>query len=222
MLQLNKVTSDNTKKFLGNLGFGGLFESEKETEKIALSDLNLIPLEGSFDFGYALGHYSDRTSAHTEKTQIGKLLHRFKYQFNQDAGVILANLVAELINSSNLFKSSDLMLTVPSSFTSRPFDPVSFLAENISFGTGIRWEKGVIKRRKITGQQKRIFDRGLKEENVELLFALNDSQLINDKKILLLDNLYASGATINQISRILRQAQADKIFVLVLAKTNYV
>jgi competence protein ComFC len=220
--QLNKAASGNTKKFLDSLGLGWLFESEKEIEKIALSDLNLIPLEGNFDFGFALGQYSDRTTAHTEKTQIGKLLYRFKYQFNQDAGVMLANLVTELINSQNLFKSSDFMLTVPPSFTSRPFDTVSFLAEKISFGTGIRWEKGVIKRRKITGQQKRIFDRELKEENVELLFALNDSQLINDKKILLLDDLYASGATINQISRILRQARADKISVLVLAKTSYV
>jgi predicted amidophosphoribosyltransferase len=37
-----------------------------------------------------------------------------------------------------------------------------------------------------------------------------------------LDDLYDSGATINQISQILRKAKADKIFVLVLAKTRYV
>jgi predicted amidophosphoribosyltransferase len=52
-------------------------------------------------------------------------------------------------------------------------------------------------------------------------FRLDSPLLVSAKKILVLDDLYDSGATINQISQILRRAQADKIFVLVLAKTNY-
>jgi competence protein ComFC len=55
-----------------------------------------------------------------------------------------------------------------------------------------------------------------------LTFALHDPLLIKDRKILLLDDLYDSGITINQISQILRQAGANKIFVLVSAKTSYV
>lgn len=65
-------------------------------------------------------------------------------------------------------------------------------------------------------------DKEAKKENVELTFALHDPLLIQDKKILLLDDLYDSGVTINQISQILRRAGTDKIFVLVLAKTGYV
>lgn len=53
-------------------------------------------------------------------------------------------------------------------------------------------------------------------------FRLNNPLLISGKKILLMDDLYDSGATINQISQILRRARADKIFALVLAKTSYV
>ncbi len=222
MPQLDKVAWGNTKRILGRLGFGWLFESKQEIEKITLTDLNVIPLKGNFDFGYALGLYSESKNAHREKTPVGGLLQRFKYQFNQDAGVILADLAAEWINSRNLLRSSDFMVTVPPSFTSRPFDPISFLAERISFSTGIRWEKGVIKRTRITGQQKRIFNRELKKENVISTFRLNNPLLVSGKKILLLDDLYDSGATINQISQILRQAKADKIFALVLAKTSYV
>ena len=222
MPQLNKVAWGNAKRFLDRLGFGWLFESKQEIEKITLTDLNIIPLKGNFDFGYALGLYSEPKNAHREKTPVGELLHRFKYQFNQDAGVILADLAAELINRQNLLKSSDFMVTVPPSFTSRPFDPISFLTERISFGTGIRWEKGVIKRTRITGQQKRIFSKDIKKENVESTFGLNDPLLIKDKRILLFDDLYASGSTLNEICQILRRAKADKIFVLVLAKTSYV
>jgi len=56
--QLDKVTWGNTKRFLDRLGFGWLFKSDQEIEKITLSDLNVIPLEGNFDFGFALGQYS--------------------------------------------------------------------------------------------------------------------------------------------------------------------
>ncbi len=204
------------------MGFGWLLKPDQEIEKLSLSSLNVIPLLGNFDSGYALGQYSEPKEAHIEKTQVGELLHRFKYQFDQDAGVILADLAVELINSRNLWKSSDFIITIPPSFTSRPFDPISFLAERISKGTGIRWEKDVIKRTRITKLQKRILDKEGKKENVISTFRLNNSLSISGKKILLVDDLYDSGATINQISQILREAKADKIFVLVLAKTSYV
>jgi competence protein ComFC len=220
--QLDEVASVNTKRFLDSLGFGWLLNSQQKIEKIPLNHPNLIPLKGNFDWGYALGQYSESKEGHPEKAQVGRLLYRFKYRFDRKAGVILADLVAELINSRNLLKSSDLIVTVPPSFTSRPFDPVSFLAERISEETGIHWEKNIIKRTRITGQQKRFFNRELKEENVESTFSLNDPQLISDRKILLLDDLYASGCTLNQVSQILRQAKVEKIFVLVLAKTSYV
>ncbi|MCK4384965.1 MAG: ComF family protein [candidate division Zixibacteria bacterium] len=216
------MLANDASKILSGLGFGWLLKPDQKIEKLPLSSLNVIPLLGSLDFGFALGQYSEPKGSQTEKTQVGRLLYGFKYQFDQSAGVILADLAAELINSQNLLKSSDFIVTVPPSFTSRPFDPVSFLAERISQGTGIYWEKDVIKRTRITAQQKRFFRKELKEENVELAFSLNDPQLVNDKKILLFDDLYASGSTINQISQILRQAKADKIFVLVLAKTRYV
>jgi len=148
-----------SKKLLNSLGFGWILKPNQEIEKFSLSSPKLIPLIGSFDSGYALGLYSEIGDVHTEKTQVGKLLCRFKCQFDRGAGVILADLAAELINSRNLLKSSDFIVTVPQSFTRRPFDPVSFLAEKISEETGIRWGRNVIKRTRITKLQKRIFDK---------------------------------------------------------------
>ena len=215
------MLASDARKILSGLGFGWILKPDQKIEKFSLFSLNVIPLLGNFDFGYALGQYSEPVGTHTEKTQVGRLLHRFKYQFDQNAGLILADLAAELINSRNLLKSSDFIVTIPPSFTSRPFDPVSFLAERISKRTGIRWERDVIKRTRITKLQKRILDKAGKEENVISTFRLNNSPSISEKKILLLDDLYDSGATINQISPILRKARADKIFALVLAKTSY-
>ena len=207
---------------MGDLGFGWLLEPDHKVGKLSLSGLNVIPLMGNFDSGHALDQYSEQAGAKTEKTQVGELLYRFKYQFDRDAGEELANLAAELIKGQRLLRSSDFIVTVPPSFTSRPFDPISFLAERVSKRTKIRWERDVIKRARITNLQKRIFDKVGKEENVISTFRLSNPALISGKKILLFDDLYDSGATINQISQILRQAKAHKIFCLVLAKTSYV
>jgi competence protein ComFC len=216
------MLAENARKIMSDLGFGWLMEPDHKVERLSLSSLNVIALMGNFDSGYALGQYSEQAGAKTEKTQVGELLYRFKYQFDRDAGAKLADLAIELTNGQSLLKSSDFIVTVPPSFTSRPFDPISYLAERVSKGTGIRWAKNVIKRTRVTGQQKRFFAKELKEENVKLAFGLNDHRFITDKKILLLDDLYASGCTINLISDILRRAGAYKISVLVLAKTSYV
>ena len=80
----------------------------------------------------------------------------------------------------------------------------------------------MIKRTITTKLQKGIFDKAGKEENVMSTFRLDNPALVSGKKVLLLDDLYDSGVTMNQISQILRRAKADKIFVLVLAKTGYI
>ena len=216
------MLGENARKIMSDLGFGWFLEPDQKVERLSLSSLNVIPLAGSFDSGYALDQYSEQAGAKTEKTQVGELLHRFKYQFDRDAGEELANLAAELIKGQRLLRSSDFIVTVPPSFTSRPFDPISFLAERVSQRSKIRWERDVIRRARITKLQKRIFDKVGKEENVISTFRLSNPLLISGKKILLLDDLYDSGATTNQISQILRQAKAHKIFCLVLAKTSYV
>ena len=41
---------------------------------------------------------------------------------------------------------------------------------------------------------------------------------IENKKILLIDDIYTTGSTVNECSRILRMANPEKIGVLVLAK----
>ncbi len=216
------MSAQNAQKILNGLGFGWLFKPREDVENLTWSDLNVTPLTGNFDQGYALGLCSDPARRCSERTQVGRLLHRFKYDFDRLAGAALADLAVELINRRSLLKSSDLIITVPSSFTSRPFDPISVLAQGASEGTGIRWEKDLIKRIRITKLQKRILHKAEKEENVVSTFRLDRSGSVFGKRVLLLDDLYDSGATMNQISRMLKRAGADKVFALTLVKTSKV
>ncbi len=209
------------KKLFDRFGFGWVLGSGKETEAILLSDIKAISLSGNFDSGFALGEYSVSDGAKRNKTVVGDLLHKFKYEQDHHAGTILADLASEFINSQVILKSCDLMLAVPPSFKSRLFDPVSFVAERIEKKTKIPWEREVFARTRLAKPQKGIWDREFKQLNVLNSYKLVRPLKLDSKKILLFDDVCASGATLNEISAILRQVKAEKICVLVLAKTQY-
>jgi predicted amidophosphoribosyltransferase len=222
LLQMSSMQLSEVKRRLDRFGFGWIFGAEEEIQRIELIETEPIPLTGNFDLGFALGEYSMSESTKRKRTRVGDLLHKFKYEQDQHAGELLADLASDFINSQVFLKSSNLMLAVPPSFKSRAFDPVSFLAKRIEERTRISWEKGVFKRTRLTRPQKSILDPQAKWSNISDTFRLTKPQDIEGEKVLLIDDIYDSRATLNEITAILRQSKADKISVLVLAKTGFV
>jgi predicted amidophosphoribosyltransferase len=56
--------------------------------------------------------------------------------------------------------------------------------------------------------------------NVRGAFAVKDEASVKHKTLLLLDDVYTSGATVNECSRVLRRAGARSVQVLTLARTE--
>jgi predicted amidophosphoribosyltransferase len=110
------------------------------------------------------------------------------------------------------------MLTVPLSFTSRPFDPVSFLAGRIEERSHISWEKDAIVRTRLARTQKDIVGGEQKRVNVFNTFKLSRPLKVDGQRILLLDDILSSGATMNEISNILRERDPKMICVMVMAR----
>jgi ComF family protein len=57
-----------------------------------------------------------------------------------------------------------------------------------------------------------------RRRNVRGAFAVNASEPVKNKTILLIDDVYTSGATVNECSRVLRRAGAQAVYVLTLAR----
>ena len=55
-------------------------------------------------------------------------------------------------------------------------------------------------------------------QNIQGVYELKNQQLIENKKILLIDDIYTTGSTVNECSKILKQANPKRIGILVLAK----
>lgn len=69
-------------------------------------------------------------------------------------------------------------------------------------------------------EQQKVFENGkLKADNVKGAFELKDPSLARGKNILLIDDIYDSGATIKEIGRMLTRQGAEVIAPAVIAKT---
>lgn len=70
--------------------------------------------------------------------------------------------------------------------------------------------KNIIEQSKLTKEERK--------QNIKGVYKLENKKLVKNKNILLVDDIYTTGSTVNECSKILRQGNPNKIGVLVLAK----
>ena len=57
-----------------------------------------------------------------------------------------------------------------------------------------------------------------RKKNIKNAYKVVNQQKIKDKKIILLDDIYTTGATANECSKVLKQSGAKEILVVTIAK----
>lgn len=57
-----------------------------------------------------------------------------------------------------------------------------------------------------------------REENVKNVYKIQNMDRIINKKILIVDDIFTTGATLNECSKLLKQAGAKKIDIFTIAK----
>ena len=57
-----------------------------------------------------------------------------------------------------------------------------------------------------------------RKDNVKNVYKLVNKEKISNKKIIIFDDIYTTGSTVNEISKILKQNGAKEIIVLTIAK----
>lgn len=110
----------------------------------------------------------------------------------------------------------DTLVPVPlhkSKLRMRGFDQAAYLAERLSSFCGIPVRNGlVIKIRKTKAQKK--LDAAERRRNLKGAFQLKDSP--KGKRILIIDDVYTTGSTVDAVASCLRNGGAEEIFFLTL------
>jgi len=154
----------------------------------------------------------------TERSEIGELLYRLKYKSDKSVLRIIIDTSVEFLNSRKW--SLDLIIPVPSSRSIRSFQPVLAFAKGISNNTGIKLCTDCIVKVKGTPELKNMYDFKERMEVLKDAYAVAKHE-VEGRNILLLDDLYRSGATLNAITQALKnEGKANDVYVLTLTMTR--
>lgn len=189
--------------------------------------INPIKLEGSWRGGYALdlatlsstpiGHGpTGRMMFETKRPEIGEHLFQLKYRDNKDSAGPIIDTAANFIQPS--VKCFDILVPIPPS-KNRQLQPVIVLAEGISRKLALPYEPCITTTR-ATGQHKDIADLEERKKEMDGLYTVDAAKTTN-RRILLFDDVYDTGTTLNAITELLlNKGKAASVDVLTITKTR--
>ena len=152
--------------------------------------------------------------------QVRKLI--LDYKFNEKS-YLYKTFVNFLLKNEKIFeniKKYDKIIPVPVSKKrnkERGYNQSMLIAEEIANKTNLELVNNcLIKTKNIIEQSK--LNKEDRQQNIQGVYSLQNERLITNKKILLVDDIYTTGSTVNECCKILQQANPKTIGVLVLAK----
>ena len=151
------------------------------------------------------------------------VVQKFKYARKVSLGKPLGRLMARGCQEFLAAVNADLIVPVPlypKRLRWRGFNQSVLLGREVCRAYGIPMDPFLLQRRRETAAQTQLPE-DERRRNVRGAFALNPDRPVKDKRILLIDDVYTSGATVNECSRTLKQGGAQDVYVLTLARAVY-
>lgn len=149
----------------------------------------------------------------------GKLVHALKYLDRQEAGLLMARMMARA--GRKLLAESDIIIPVPLHrfrLWQRRFNQSAFLARHVSKLSGKPCQSRLLLRARRTRTQVGL-EREERRRNVKNAFVLTPEGVaaIAGKTVLLVDDVRTTGATAEACARALKEAGAARVFLLTFA-----
>ena len=174
---------------------------------------NIVFLRDCLDISLSL---SMNIIENESRTEIGELEYQSKYNSNNDAEEQLVSLCKEWINKLPYYKDADLICAVPSNtpnnLPQRIVDKLDITATNIS--NTILW----------TSKTRNVKDAENVEDKISILeqsgFTINNKEQLKNKVVILFDDLYMSGVTLQYIAMKLKEAGVQRVLGLTIVKSR--
>ncbi len=119
------------------------------------------------------------------------------------------------------FQDATVIIPVPLSkkrFLERTFNQAEVLAEILSAKSGLKIDKQSLARKIHTPMHRAAMDRRARELTVENVFEVKRPRLIEGENILLVDDVFTSGATTSFCAKALKKKGAQRVYVLTIAR----
>lgn len=156
----------------------------------------------------------------TTYTPIGLDMNHLKYWREKHRAEAIGATAAEFLKQKISSWGINLIIPIPPSDTTREFQPVYEIVNHMGRLCGLPIDFQILKKLKSTSQLKEIDDPSKRKEVLNGAFSIQNNSLAG-KNILLFDDLYRSGETLNAVCDIIiNQGQAKSVYVLTITKTR--
>ena len=116
---------------------------------------------------------------------------------------------------------SDLIVPVPLHATrerQRGFNQATLLARELARVTGVPIEEHTLVRRVPTERHRAGMDARARRDSVAGAFEVRQSKPIAGRRVLLIDDVFTTGATVSECAAVLKSAGATDVYVLTIAR----
>lgn len=148
-----------------------------------------------------------------------KILYHLKYYDHPEVGRYLAACAALRLREKGFFDGIDLIVPVPLSsrkLRARGYNQCDFIAEGLSQVTGIAIERGAVARR-VSNQVQAMKGRIQRWSNAEGIFSVTDASRLDDRHLLVVDDVITTGATVCSLIDTISAAADVRVSVFTLA-----
>jgi ComF family protein len=152
-----------------------------------------------------------------------QVIQKFKYGRKVALGKPLGDLMARGCEEYLAESGAEMIMPVPlhpRRLRWRGFNQSVLLARQIARAYDVPLDCFTLYRGKDTPPQTQLPEEE-RRKNMRGAFALTPQTSVKGKSILLVDDVYTSGATVNECSRVLKRGGASEVLVLTLARAVY-
>ena len=185
------------------------------------------PFEGAIEGEFVCPQCGDRThhfdcavAGYRSRGIVREFIHRFKYDRQYYLRQPLAAWLAETLADPRMTaREFDAFVPVPlhrTRYRERNFNQAEVLARLVAKRAGKPvWT--ALQRVRYTTTQTRL-DREQRMENLRNAFRVRHASLVQSRHLVLVDDVFTTGSTVDECARVLRQAGAASVRVITVAR----
>lgn len=170
---------------------------------------------------FGKGNISRLKSFYEYTGSVRKALVSFKYLNNADAGHFMAMKLAGMLKNDGEIMTAEIVICVPNGKyeTERLYNQSEFLAKRVAKLLDMKYVPSVLKKKRGVKSQLRCVTRAERRINVKNAFSVIKAEAVKGKRVLIIDDITTTGATLTECADALTRAGAKEVFAATAAKT---
>ncbi len=153
---------------------------------------------------------------------VGVLLRSYKYHAREELGPLLGGWLADVVTKAPWLEHVEAIVSVPTHWThrlTRPLYAADAIAAVVARQTGLPHVP--ILRRVRGGKHQIGLDFAERVANVRGVFAIRRRVTLHGARLLLIDDVKTTGATLNECARVLREGGAEIVYAAVIVTARF-